>query len=261
MRHRCQGKQLSRTASHRKALLRNLVTQLFEHERIRTTVPKARETRRVAERLITSAKRAAAAKNGSLHARRRAAGYIRDEKIVRKLFDTIAPWYMDRPGGYTRILKLGNRLGDGGEVGILELVKTGELLAADLKAREEEAQRRVERKAERAKARADAEAEAEAKARSESGEAEPAEEVEEKPATKAEEKAVKAGAKKAEKEAREAGEKKGKPKPKTAAKAKPTSEPKEKAKGKTKESAKKDRPKKKKPMDKARGLFRRSKEK
>ena len=157
MRHRRQGKQLSRTASHRRALLRNLVTQLFEHERIQTTIPKAREARRVAERLITSAKR------GDLHARRRVAGYVRDEKVVRKLFETIAPWYAERPGGYTRILKLKNRLGDGGEVGILELVKTGELLKADREAMEDRVRRRAERKAERAQARAEEEAEMESR--------------------------------------------------------------------------------------------------
>ena len=102
-------------------MLRNMVTSLFEHERITTTVPKAREARRVAERLITRAKR------GDLHARRQVSSYLRDEKVAKKLFDDIAGWYTDRPGGYTRILKIGNRLGDGGEIGILELVKTGEL--------------------------------------------------------------------------------------------------------------------------------------
>ncbi len=155
MRHRCAGKQLSRTASHRKAMLRNMVTSLFEHERITTTVPKAREARRVAERMITFAKR------GDLHARRHVAGYLRDDKIVQKLFDTIAPWYEDRQGGYTRILKLGFRLGDGGETGILELIKTGDVKDADLKKREERAARRAERRAERARERAEALAAAE----------------------------------------------------------------------------------------------------
>jgi large subunit ribosomal protein L17 len=127
-----------------------MVTSLFEHERITTTVPKAREARRVAERLITVAKR------GDLHARRHVAGYVHDDMVVKKLFDTIAPWYENRPGGYTRIFKLGNRLGDGGEIGILELIKTGEQREADTKEREERARRRAERKAERVKARADA---------------------------------------------------------------------------------------------------------
>lgn len=149
MRHRNQGKQLSRTASHRRAMLRNMVTSLFEHERITTTIPKAREARRVAERLITRAKR------GDLHARRQVSSYLCDEKVAKKLFDEIADWYTDRPGGYTRILKIGNRLGDGGEIGILELVKTGELLEKDIVARSEAAERRLERKAERARSRAE----------------------------------------------------------------------------------------------------------
>ena len=150
MRHRRQGKQLSRTASHRKAMLRNMVTSLFEHEAIKTTVPKAREARRVAEKLITKAKK------GDLHSRRLAARYIRSDTVVKKLFEEIAPWYADRPGGYTRIIKIGNRLGDGGEIGRLELVKTGDALEADIKAREERAQARIERKEARARARAEA---------------------------------------------------------------------------------------------------------
>jgi large subunit ribosomal protein L17 len=129
-----------------------MVTSLFEHERITTTVPKAREARRVAEKLITKAKR------GDLHSRRLVASYVRDENVVRKLFDTIAPWYEDRPGGYTRIRKIGNRLGDGGEIGLLELVKTGELLDQDLKDQEERAQKRLARKEARTQARAEAQA-------------------------------------------------------------------------------------------------------
>ena len=120
MRHRRQGKQLSRTASHRKAMLRNLVTSLFEHERVRTTVPKAREARRVAEKLITRAKR------GDLHARRYVASYIRTDEVVKKLFDTIAPWYADRPGGYTRVLKAGFRFGDSAPMAVIELVDRDE---------------------------------------------------------------------------------------------------------------------------------------
>ncbi len=150
MRHRRQGRQLSRTASHRRAMLRNMVTSLFEHERITTTVPKAREARRVAEKLITRAKR------GDLHARRQAASYLRSDAVVRKLFETIAPWYAERPGGYTRIVKLGNRQGDGGEIGILELVKTGELAEADIKARADRAEARAERRATRAREKAEA---------------------------------------------------------------------------------------------------------
>src|SRR5512146_1435504 len=98
MRHRRDHKHLSRTASHRRALLRNLVTELFRHERIETSVSKAKEARRVAERMITFAKR------GDLHARRQVASYLFDETVTKKLFDTIAPWYANPHGGYTRII-------------------------------------------------------------------------------------------------------------------------------------------------------------
>lgn len=125
MRHRKDHRQLSRTASHRKALLRNLVTALFVHERIETTVAKAKETRRVAERLITFAKR------NNLHSRRLVARVVHGESVVKKLFDDIAPLYATRPGGYTRILKTRTRLGDAGQMGILELVKSAEQKAAD----------------------------------------------------------------------------------------------------------------------------------
>jgi len=130
MRHQKDGRQLSRTASHRRATLRNLTTALFEHERIETTLAKAKETRRVAERLITQARR------GDVHSRRLAARVVERPEVLSKLFDTIAPWYETRPGGYTRILRTRTRLGDGGEMAILELVKTPEQKAADRKARE-----------------------------------------------------------------------------------------------------------------------------
>jgi large subunit ribosomal protein L17 len=121
MRHRKDHRKLSRTHSHRRALLRNLVTSLFEHERIETTLAKAKEARRVGERMITFAKR------GDLSARRHVARYVHGESTVKKLFDTVAPWYETRQGGYTRILKLGRRLGDAGEMALLELVKSPEL--------------------------------------------------------------------------------------------------------------------------------------
>jgi large subunit ribosomal protein L17 len=123
MRHRKDHRKLSRTSSHRRALLRNLVTSLIEHERIETTLHKAKEARRVGERMITFAKR------GDLHARRHVARYVHGEDNVKKLFETVAPWYETRNGGYTRILKLGRRLGDAGEMALLELVKTPELKA------------------------------------------------------------------------------------------------------------------------------------
>jgi len=116
VRHRKKGRQLSRTSSHRKATLRNLATSLFQHERIETTTAKAKELRPYAERLITLARR------GDLHARRLAAMKIQDRQVLGKLFDDIAPRYTERPGGYTRILKLGNRRGDAAEMSLIELV-------------------------------------------------------------------------------------------------------------------------------------------
>ena len=116
MRHRKKGRQLSRTRSHRKATLRNLATSLFRHERIETTTAKAKELRPFAERLITLARR------GAVHARRLAATKIQDREVLGKLFDEIAPRYLERPGGYTRVLKLGNRKGDAAEMSLIELV-------------------------------------------------------------------------------------------------------------------------------------------
>jgi large subunit ribosomal protein L17 len=116
MRHRKKGRKLSRTASHRRAMLRNLVTSLFRHERIETTTAKAKELRPYAERLITLAKR------GDLHARRLAASKIQDSEVLGKLFADIGPRFEQRPGGYTRILKLGTRKGDAAEMSLIELV-------------------------------------------------------------------------------------------------------------------------------------------
>jgi large subunit ribosomal protein L17 len=116
VRHRKKGRQLSRTRSHRKATLRNLATSLFRHERIETTTAKAKELRPFAERLITLARR------GDVHARRMAATKIQDREVLGKLFDEIAPRYIERPGGYTRVLKLGNRKGDAAEMSLIELV-------------------------------------------------------------------------------------------------------------------------------------------
>jgi len=116
VRHRKKGRQLSRTRSHRKATLRNMATSLFLHERIETTTAKAKELRPFAERLITLARR------GDLHARRLVATKIQDRQVLGKLFDDIAPRYAERPGGYTRVLKLGNRRGDAAEMSLIELV-------------------------------------------------------------------------------------------------------------------------------------------
>ena len=116
MRHRESGRQLSRNSAHRWALMRNMITALLREEKIRTTDPKAKELRRWADRVITLGKR------GSLHARRQALGIVQDKAVVRKLFDTIAPRFKDRPGGYTRIIKLGIRRGDAAQMSLIELV-------------------------------------------------------------------------------------------------------------------------------------------
>ena len=116
MAHRIDGRKLGRATDHRMALFRNLVTDLLKHERIITTEAKAREVRGLAEKMITLGKR------GDLHARRRALGYIYDKKIVEKVFDDLAPRYADRPGGYSRMVKIGQRLGDGARMAQLELV-------------------------------------------------------------------------------------------------------------------------------------------
>jgi len=109
-------RKLGRPTDHRKAMLRNLVTSLLRSERIETTVTRAKEAQRMAERMITLGKR------GNLHARRQALAYIYDEDVVTKLFEEIAPKYAERNGGYTRVLRIGPRRGDGAELAILELV-------------------------------------------------------------------------------------------------------------------------------------------
>ena len=116
MRHRNAGRKLNRTATHRSALFASLAVALFKHEQIATTLPKAKELRRVADRLITLAKR------GDLHARRLAYSRIRDQAIVAKLFETLGPRYADRPGGYTRVMKAGFRYGDSAPMAVIELV-------------------------------------------------------------------------------------------------------------------------------------------
>jgi large subunit ribosomal protein L17 len=116
MRHLKQGRKLGRTTAHRKALLRNLATALMEHERIITTEAKAKELRRVADKLVTLGKR------GDLHARRQALQVIRSNAVVRKLFDEVAPRFSERHGGYTRVLRLGYRPGDAAAMAVIELV-------------------------------------------------------------------------------------------------------------------------------------------
>ena len=117
MRHRKAGRHLNRTSSHREAMFKNMANSLFEHELIKTTLPKAKELRRVAEPLITLAKQ------DSVHKRRLAFARLRDDAIVAKLFNELGPRYQDRPGGYLRILKCGFRPSDAAPIAYVELVK------------------------------------------------------------------------------------------------------------------------------------------
>ncbi len=116
MRHHNSGRKLNRTASHRRALFRNMADALIKHEQIVTTLPKAKELRPVVDKLITLGKR------GDLHARRLAASRMNDEAMVRKLFDVLGPRYAERNGGYTRVLKAGFRHGDNAPMAVIELV-------------------------------------------------------------------------------------------------------------------------------------------
>ncbi|AEJ60824.1 50S ribosomal protein L17 [Spirochaeta thermophila DSM 6578] len=131
MKHRISFNRLGRKSSHRKALIRNMVTSLFRHERIRTTEVKAKEVRRYAERLITRAK------VDSVHNRRMVARFVQDKAVLAKLFTDIAPRFVSRPGGYTRVLKLGERRGDAASVVILELVERKVEAKPEKKKREE----------------------------------------------------------------------------------------------------------------------------
>ena len=116
MRHRVAGKKLGRKTAHRVMMFRNMVTSLFDKERIRTTLERAKAVRPIAERMITLGKRE------NLHARRQALAYIKDPAVVTKLFETLAPRFSDRQGGYTRIIRLGHRDGDGAQMAYLELI-------------------------------------------------------------------------------------------------------------------------------------------
>ena len=117
MKHRVVGRRLDRTTEHRTAMFRNLVTSLFRHERIVTTTPKAKEIKRFADRFITLAKK------GTAHARRLAHRDVRDVEVLNKLFDTLGPRFKERPGGYTRVIRVGRRAGDAAEMAMIELVE------------------------------------------------------------------------------------------------------------------------------------------
>lgn len=120
MRHRVHARKLGRSPSHRQAMYRNLVTSLLQHERVKTTDAKAKEVRRLADRMITLGKR------GDLHARRRALRVIREKDVAAKVFGELADRFKDRPGGYTRVLKLRTRVGDAASLSIVELVGPAE---------------------------------------------------------------------------------------------------------------------------------------
>lgn len=141
MRHLKAGRKLNRTSAHRKALFRNLVTSLIEHEQVRTTDAKAKELRSIADHMITLGKR------GTLHARRQAASYIRSGEAVKKLFDDVAGRFRERAGGYTRVVKLGHRHGDAAPMSVIELTDRGEAAKAEAERKRERRARRAEKKA------------------------------------------------------------------------------------------------------------------
>ena len=120
MRHRNTGRKLGRTSDHKKAMLRNMVTSFLKEEKITTTDAKAKELRSVADKMITLGK------EGTLHSRRQALAYIRDKETTKKLFEDLSSRFAERNGGYTRIVKVGNRVGDNAPVSIIELVSRGE---------------------------------------------------------------------------------------------------------------------------------------
>jgi len=174
MRHRVAHRKLGRTTPHRMSLLRNLAASLIQHERIRTTEAKAKELRPFVEKLVTLGKR------DSLHARRRALSILPQKDVVRKLFSEVSPRFSERPGGYTRILKLGHRLGDGASMAFIEFVDF-KFAGAEAPPVEEKPKRKRTKKAEAAPA---AEAEAPETAEAEA-------EAEEKPKKKTRKKATK----------------------------------------------------------------------
>jgi large subunit ribosomal protein L17 len=141
MRHLKSGRKLNRTSAHRKALFRNLVTALLEHEQVRTTDAKAKELRRVADKKVTLGKR------GDLHARRQAAAYIRRRSVITKLFTEVAERFRARAGGYTRIVKIGTRHGDAAPMSVIELTDRGEESKAEAEKKRERRRRQAEKKA------------------------------------------------------------------------------------------------------------------
>lgn len=140
MKHRVKGRKLGRTASHRKATLTLLATSLLKHKRIKTTLAKAKETRGFVEKLITKAKR------NDLHSKKLVMNVIKDKETVKELFTEIVPKIGERAGGYTRVIKLGNRLGDAASMAIIELVDYNDIITAREEERKEERQVRAKEK-------------------------------------------------------------------------------------------------------------------
>ncbi|GMU96021.1 50S ribosomal protein L17 [Ignavibacterium album] len=141
MRHRVKGRKIKRTASHRTATLRSLATSVLKHKRIKTTLAKAKEARTFVEKLITKAKR------NDLHSKRLIMSEIKDKEVVKELFAEIVPKIGDRPGGYTRVIKLGNRVGDAAQMAILELVDYNEVANKKAEERKEKREQKAQEKA------------------------------------------------------------------------------------------------------------------
>ncbi|MGQ9797780.1 MAG: 50S ribosomal protein L17 [Ignavibacterium sp.] len=141
MRHRVKGRKLKRTTSHRTATLRSLATSVLKHKRIKTTLAKAKEARTFVEKLITKAKR------NDLHSKRLVASEIKDKEVLKELFAEIVPKIGDRPGGYTRVVKLGHRNGDAAQIAILELVDYNEVANKKAEERKEKREQKTQEKA------------------------------------------------------------------------------------------------------------------
>ncbi len=141
MRHRVKGRKLKRTASHRTATLRSLATSVLKHKRIKTTLAKAKETRTFVEKLITKARR------NDLHSKRLIMSEIKDKEVVKELFAEIVPKIGDRPGGYTRVIRIGNRVGDAAQMAVLELVDYNEVANKKAEERKEKREQKAQEKA------------------------------------------------------------------------------------------------------------------
>jgi large subunit ribosomal protein L17 len=140
MRHKVKGRKLSRTSSHRKATLTSLATAVLKHKRIKTTLAKAKEARGTVERLITKARK------GDLHSKRQVMDVIKDKEVVKELFSEIVTKIGDRPGGYTRVVKLGHRSGDAAQMAVIELVDFNDIITAKQTERKEEKEAKAKEK-------------------------------------------------------------------------------------------------------------------